>query len=120
MNGTNSADGKSLAGIDHLRQSVRDILTTPLGSRVGRRWYGSDLFNYVDAPVNRMTLADIYRVTALALTAINPITGQPVEPRFKLVSVRAASAAPGELVLDLTGQYLPEGQAITLDGIEVY
>lgn len=120
MNGTNSADGKTLSGIDHLRQSVRDILTTPLGSRVGRRWYGSELFKYVDAPVNRQTLADIYRVTAVALTATNPLTGLPIEPRFQLQSVLASSVAPGALVLDLTGQYLPDGNEITLDGIEVH
>lgn len=120
MKGTCAADGKSLSGIDHLRQSIRDILTTPLGSRVARRWYGSELYLYVDAPVNRLTLADIYRVTAVALAAVNPLTGSPVEPRFRLKSVLASSAAPGSLVLDLTGDYLPEGKAITLDGIEVY
>lgn len=120
MNGINALDGKSLSGIDHLRQSIRDILTTPTGSRIGRHWYGCDLFKYVDAPVNRQTLAEMYRVVATALAGVNPVTGLPVEPRFKLQSIIASSAAPGTLVLDLTGEYLPEGQTITLDGIQVY
>ena len=34
MNGVNSRTGKRLSGSDHLRQSVSDILSTPLGSRV--------------------------------------------------------------------------------------
>lgn len=119
MKGTSALDGKPLSGIDHLRQSVRDILSTPLGSRVGRHWYGSDLFTLVDAPMNRATLADIYRATALALSMKDPRTGTPVEPRFVLRSVVASSAAPGSLTLELTGDYLPEGRTITLDGIKV-
>lgn len=119
MNGTSAQDGTTLSGIDHLRQSIRDILSTPLGSRVARRWYGSDLFNLVDAPINRQTLADIYRATAIALSTTNPITGQAVEPRFVLQKVTVASLAAGSLVLDLMGDYLPEGRVITLDGINV-
>lgn len=119
MNGTSAQDGTTLSGIDHLRQSLRDILCTPLGSRVGRRWYGSDLFSLVDAPINRQTLADIYRAVATALSATNPITGGPVEPRFVLQKVVIARAEAGSLVLDLTGDYLPEGRMITMDGINV-
>lgn len=111
MNGTNASTGKALAGIDHLRQSIRDILTTPIGSRVMRRDYGSRLFELVDAPINSTTLLDLYAATAEALARW--------EPRFKLTQVRAQSASPGRVVLDLTGEYLPDGQAVTLDGIEV-
>jgi hypothetical protein len=39
---------KALEGIDHLKQSIIDILTTPIGSRVMRRDYGSRLFELVD------------------------------------------------------------------------
>lgn len=111
MNGTNASTGKRLSGIDHLRQSIRDILTTPIGTRVMRRDYGSRLFQLIDAPMNRSTLLDVYAATAEALDAW--------EPRFKLESVQAVSASPGKLELDLTGQYLPDGQQITLDGIVV-
>lgn len=50
MNGVNNRTGKRLSGADHLRQSVSDILTTPVGSRVLVRDYGSDLFSLVDNP----------------------------------------------------------------------
>lgn len=46
MNGVNSRTGKRLSGVAHLRQSVRDILTTPVGSRVLIRDYGSELFSF--------------------------------------------------------------------------
>ena len=111
MNGISALDGTSLSGIDHLRQSIRDILTTPLGSRVMRRDYGSALFDLIDAPMNADTLMQIYAATADALAKW--------EPRFSLTKVTATSAEPGYIVLDLTGIYLPGGQLITLDGVEV-
>ena len=111
MQGTSALTGKPLGGIDHLRQSIRDILTTPIGSRVMRRDYGSDLFKLIDAPMNRATLLKIYTATAAAIAKW--------EPRFKLRTVTASSAAPGAIVLDMVGEYLPDGQVVTLDGIEV-
>ena len=111
MNGTNAATGKSLSGIEHLKQSIRDILTTPIGSRVMRREYGSRLFELVDAPINRGTITDIYAATAIAIATW--------EPRFELTQVTIAGAQPGLIELDLTGNYLPDGKTITLDGIVI-
>ncbi|WP_417842027.1 GPW/gp25 family protein [Terasakiella sp.] len=111
MKGINSKTGKSLSGLDHLRQSIVDILTTPIGSRVMRRTYGSRLPELVDAPINKQTLLDMYAATAQAL--------KKWEPRFSLQNVQAVSAAPGKLTISLTGKYLPDGVEITLDGIEV-
>lgn len=119
MDGIDATNGKSLGGVQHLRQSLRDILTTPIGSRVMRRWYGSRIFSLVDAPMNRETITDIYAATAEALAAVNPLTGARVEPRFELTQVKIAGAEPGRLELDLTGNYLPDGQPITLDGIVI-
>ena len=39
--GMNSQTGLSISEVEHIRQSVRDILVTPVGSRVMRREYGS-------------------------------------------------------------------------------
>lgn len=109
MDGINASTGKRLGGLEHLRQSIRDILTTPIGSRVMRRDYGSRLFQLIDAPMNRTTLLDVYAAVAEALDAW--------EPRFRLEQVQAVSAEPGVLVLDLKGTYLPDGNEIKLDGI---
>ena len=111
MRGTDSNTGKPLAGIDHLRQSVRDILTTPIGSRVMRRAYGSQLFRLVDAPTNRSTVMDIVAATAEAI--------QRWEPRFRVTNVQAAMPSPGVITLDITGVYLPDGRTVVLEGIEV-
>lgn len=111
MNGTSATTGRHLAGIEHLRQSVRDILCTPIGSRVMRRDYGSRLFQLIDAPVNRATLMQIYAATIEALARW--------EPRIRVEQVRAATAAPGRLSLDISGTYVPDGRPLLLDGIEV-
>jgi len=111
MIGTDASTGKALGGIDHLRQSVRDILTTPVGSRVMRREYGSRLFRLVDAPMNRSTLLAIYTA---AIEAI-----ERWEPRLRVSSVTASNAAPGHVTLDVVGEYLPDGKPVTLSGIVV-
>lgn len=111
MDGINASTGKRLGSLQHLRQSIRDILRTPIGSRVMRREYGSRLFRLIDAPMNRSTLLDVYAATAEAL--------ERWEPRFRLDQVQAVAAEPGRIELDLTGEYLPDGQTITLDGIVV-
>lgn len=79
----------------HLAQSIGDILTTPIGSRVMRRSYGSDLPNLIDAPLNGETLLDIYMATAEALDIW--------EPRLELTRVQIAAAAAGQIELDLEG-----------------
>lgn len=107
-----SNTGLSLGAQKHLRQSVADILTTPIGSRVMRREYGSRLFDLVDRPANAATLIQIYAATALALARW--------EPRLKLRSVimdDIQRLKEGRIGLTLTGVYMPEGRPVTLEGI---
>lgn len=111
MNGINTSTGKSLDGLAHLRQSVRDILTTPIGTRVMRRDYGSRLYRLVDAPMNDATRLDMMAATYEAL--------ETWEPRLKLDRVSVKMPEPGGVVVSIEGQYLPTGQAVTLDGLEV-
>jgi phage baseplate assembly protein W len=64
--------GGLVSGQAHLRQSIRNILTTPMGSRVGRRTYGSRLFSMIDAPLNAGRSAQIVAAVAEALDAWEP------------------------------------------------
>lgn len=111
MHGTNATTGKALTGLDHLRQSIRDILGTPLGTRVMLRDYGSRLFELVDAPINRGTIVDLYVATIEALAKW--------EPRISVSRVFAESVTAGKVTLTLEGVYLPNGQPITIDGIVI-
>ena len=109
--GMNVLNGRSLTGLDHLKQSIADILNTPIGSRVMRRDYGSRLPTLVDTPMTPRLAMDLYSATAEALARW--------EPRFKLTRVRIARAEVGQVVLDLEGIYLPDGQATVLTAVEV-
>lgn len=111
MNGMSADTGRSLSGIEHVRQSVSDILSTPLGSRVMRRDYGSRLPFLVDAPMNRSTLLQIYTATAEAL--------HRWEPRIRVRRVSASVAEAGRVALRIEGEYLPDGRRISLEGIVV-
>ncbi len=103
--------GKTVERIEHLRQSIIDILTTPIGSRVMRRDYGSRLFELIDAPVNRETLVDYYAAVAEALDLW--------EDRIQVQQVDITSAAVGSITLSITGKYLVDGQTVRLDGIQI-
>ncbi|MFN3399181.1 MAG: GPW/gp25 family protein, partial [Ferrovibrio sp.] len=60
--------GAALGGLDHIRQSIADILSTPIGSRVGRRDYGSLLPDLLDQPMNPANILRIYAAAAVAIT----------------------------------------------------
>ena len=94
-----------------MRQSIIDILTTPIGTRVMRPEYGSRLFDLVDAPMNRATIVEIYAATAEALDRW--------EPRLKLERVQAIAVQPGRIELELIGVYVPDGQRVTIEGVVV-
>ncbi|MFV1534850.1 MULTISPECIES: GPW/gp25 family protein [unclassified Phaeobacter] len=111
MNGINATTGKPLSGLAHLRQSVRDILTTPIGTRVMRRDYGSRLYRLVDAPMNDATRLEMMAATYEAL--------ETWEPRLQLDQVAVDMPEPGGVIVSIQGQYLPTGEPVTLDGIEV-
>lgn len=111
MRGLNAATGGPLDGIAHLRQSVRDILTTPIGSRVMRRAYGSRLFELVDHPVTPALATAVVAATAEALDRW--------EPRYRLRRVEVTAPAAGRLTLDLDGVHVPDASPLRLAGITV-
>lgn len=111
MYGLNSLTVREVGGVDHLRQSVRDILTTPIGSRVMRRDYGSRLYELVDMPYSSSTKLALIAATAEAL--IN------WEPRIVVETITLSTFSPGEIVIDLVGRYLPTDSEINLEGLEV-
>lgn len=95
MTGLNRHTLRPLAGTAHLGQSIQDILTTPIGSRVLRRNYGSDLPLLIDAPINGETMIDVFQATAEALDIW--------EPRLALERVEITATVAGKLDLALTG-----------------
>lgn len=111
MLGMDANTGKQLSGIAHLAQSLHIILSTPIGSRVMRREFGSQLFALTDAPLNRSTVMDVYGATAEAVGRW--------EPRLALQQVKMSNPTPGAMTVDLSGVYLPTGETITLNSVGV-
>lgn len=98
MIGVDRRTGQPLSGLDHLKQSIEDILTTPLGSRRMRPEYGSNLRRFVDLPVSEGWKSAVQAEVARALGRW--------EPRVQLERVKVISVLDGQIGLELTGQYL--------------
>lgn len=98
MPGMNVQTGKRLDGIEHIRQSVADIITTPIGSRVMRRDYGSLVPELLDMPMSDALMMQVYAATVIAVSQW--------EPRIKITGTRrdVSTTAPGSIVIELVGQ----------------
>lgn len=94
MTGMSRHNGAALGPTEHLAQSIHDILTTPKGSLVMQRDYGSDLPNIIDQPLNGETMIDAYMATAEAL--------ELWEPRIDLARIELVEASAGRAAFKLT------------------
>lgn len=105
MIGMNATTGRALSGVDHIYQSIGQILTTPLGSRLQRRQFGSSLSDLVDAPNNMATRLRVYAGIATALMR--------QEPRLLLRRVGLSEiTSSGSAVFDIEGVVDATGAAI--------
>lgn len=95
----NRTTGAAISGLEHLRQSVGDILSTPIGSRVMRREYGSLVPELIDHPDNNASQVRLFSAVASALLRW--------EPRFRLtrVGVQRDAERPGYAMIELHGSY---------------
>ena len=109
MRGVSSENGQYLSDLEHLKQSLVNILTTPIGTRVMCRDYGSRLFELVDQPINRELIPRIYAAVAEAI--------DKWEPRFKLEKITINSIKEGKIALSLSGKYLITQEKIVLENL---
>lgn len=103
--------GKPISEIAHIKQSIANILSTPLGSRVMRRDYGSRLFERIDQPINGELIAEIYSDIVEAISTW--------EPRFEVEQVILQSIDKGKIIIDLEGSFVKDGQKIVLENISI-
>jgi len=107
--GMNAQTGRSLDTLEHIQQSVRDILTTPLGSRVMRRDYGSLLPELIDQPLHGATALRAYSATVVAL--------MKWEPRIRVQKITrlVSTERPGRLDLVMTARRVDNGETVSLE-----
>ncbi|HDL7647222.1 TPA: GPW/gp25 family protein [Yersinia enterocolitica] len=84
-----------LTDTDQLWGSVRDILTTPLASRVMRRDYGSMIPDLLDEPQNEVTRLQCMSAAVIALTMW--------EPRIALNGINICYSKDGTVTAELVG-----------------
>jgi uncharacterized protein len=100
--GINRSTGKYITGWQHVAQSIYVIISTPLGSRVMRRDFGSRIFDLMNRPMTAENVMEVYLATAEALDRW--------EPRFRLRNARIVDAKPdGHMTLAIYGMYYPRG-----------
>jgi phage baseplate assembly protein W len=107
MAGMDVVTGKALNEIADIRQSISDILRTPVGTRVMRRTYGSHLFDLVDSPGSP---SGALQVIAAAADAIDRW-----EKRVSLQSANLVAGIDGSAVLRTVCQIKSSGLIITAD-----
>lgn len=99
--GLNRLSAAPIVDQQHLTQSIADILTTPIGSRVMRRSYGSRLPEMLGRPQNAETRADVVAATAEALARWEPrIVVARVIPQYSASGLTGVTieTEPGELL----------------------
>ncbi|EJM4146216.1 GPW/gp25 family protein, partial [Salmonella enterica] len=99
--GMNRNTGIGISDSEHISQSMRDILLTPVGSRVMRREYGSLLSALIDMPQNPALRLQIMVACYSAI--------QKWEPRIRLISISFERGDTGEMYVDITGMRTDTG-----------
>lgn len=108
MIGMDRINGVRLDGSEHLAQSIGDIITTPLGTRIMRRDYGSLLFELIDRPLNGATRLLCIMAVAMAVVRWEP---RILIRRILLDGDFAAGQATITIIGNRTDQ--PESNALT-------
>lgn len=103
--GMNRETGAAITDVEHIRQSLRDILITPQGTRVMRREYGSLLSVLIDQPQNPALRLKIMSACYMAILRW--------EPRVTLTTINY-EPGNGSAVVELTGTRADTGAGFTL------
>ena len=107
MIGMDRRTGLPISGVEHLRQSIEDILTTPLGSRLMRPEYGSTIRRFLDLPVSEGWKSAVQAEAARAL--------KRWEPRLELTQVQVLSVLDGRITFRLSGIYKGDSQLLEVN-----
>lgn len=112
--GTDRNTGRLISGVPYLWQRLSDVIATPIGSLVGRRDFGSRLFEMLDRNVDSGFYMDTYIRLAEAIN--NKANGLD---DFRLSTMRVDQPALGQVEIYINGQLLVDGQAqdVELEGI---
>ena len=95
-----------LTEIEHINQSLEDIATTPIGSRLMRRDYGTLLANLIDQPISEVLYLKIYSTLYTAYVRW--------EDRVDISQMNVVDIKNGQLILDIVGFLKTNGNEINM------
>ena len=95
MTGMNAATGKPMEDMEHISQSIRDILTTRIGTRCMRRLYGSIVPELIDHPANKANQLRLMSASVMAVIRW--------EPRVLVSSAKFSIDMDGKGIIDIEG-----------------
>ena len=104
----NRFTGERIGEIAHIKQSIADILLTPIGSRIQRREYGSLIPLLIDRPINTTLLLQL---ASCAITAINRW-----EPRVQITQFKPQLTESG-ITASYTARYRKNNQEMRADNL---
>lgn len=99
-------NGSDLSEIEHIKQSLEDIATTPIGSRLMRRDYGTLLANLIDQPISEVLYLKIYSTLYTAYVRW--------EDRVDISQMNVVDIKNGQLILDIVGFLKTNGNEINM------
>lgn len=109
MKGMHRDTGAHLSGTEHIRQSVQDILSTPLKTRRMLMDYGSELPDLVDYPDDKSTAIRVVMATAVALARW--------EPRISIDAVSVLQAGGGRISISIQATDIETHLPVVLENI---
>lgn len=109
--GTDRLTGAEIGGMAYLRQRLYDVINTSLGSLVGRREFGSRLYELVDRNVDARFHMDAYIRLSEAIN--NPANGLD---DFKLTEMLVEREGPNHFSITVSGT-TADGETVEMDGI---
>ncbi|EDW2791967.1 baseplate assembly protein [Salmonella enterica] len=93
--GMNAETGEDVTDDDHINQSIADILNTPVGTRVMRRAYGSQVTGIIDSPQGQVTDMRLMSAIYVALLLW--------EPRISVTSITIENTGAGKGKAQIAG-----------------
>jgi len=96
----NATTGRNMDELAHIQQSIRDILTTRIGTRTMRRTYGSILPELIDQPGNPATQLRLMAASVMAII------------RWE----RRVMITQTQFTIDMAGKGILDMQAVRRDG----
>lgn len=99
--------GKIVGELDHIKQSIHDILTTPIGERIARREYGSIIPDLIDQPINDVLILQLYSAIYTSISKW--------ENRISIEKIAVSDLRSGALVIDLDAIYIPTDESLNLN-----